>query len=87
MSQKPTFEKQMERLQTVVEELEKGEPALEKSVLLYKEGRLLAASCREQLEKARHTVTVREENGIAEFADAGTDAGTVAGAGEGGGKP
>ncbi|MDL2210148.1 exodeoxyribonuclease VII small subunit [Desulfovibrio sp. OttesenSCG-928-O18] len=67
MSQKPKFEKQMERLQRVVEELEKGDLALEKSVLLYKEGQALAASCREQLEKARHAVTVREGDGVSPF--------------------
>jgi len=69
MSQKPKFEKQMERLQRVVEELEKGDLALEKSVLLYKEGQALAASCREQLEKARHAVTVRDEDGLSPFPD------------------
>ena len=41
MSQKPKFEKQMERLQRIVDELEKGDVSLEKSVLLYKEGQTL----------------------------------------------
>ena len=69
MNQKLTFEKQMARLQRVVEELEKGDLALEKSVLLYKEGQALAARCREQLEKARHAVTLRGEQGLADFPD------------------
>lgn len=69
MSHKPIFEKQIERLQQVVEELEKGDLPLEKSVLLYKEGQALAASCRDQLEKMRHIVTVREEDGIVAFPD------------------
>lgn len=67
MSQKVKFEKQMERLQKVVEDLEKAELSLEKSVQLYKEGLLLAASCREQLETARQAVTIRHENAVAPF--------------------
>jgi exodeoxyribonuclease VII small subunit len=63
MSQKPKFEKQMERLQKIVEELERGDLPLEKGVLLYKEGQALALSCRGQLEKARNEVTIRNESG------------------------
>ena len=71
MSQKPAFEKQMDRLQKIIAELEKGDLALEKSVLLYKEGRVLAAACRDQLEKARHEVVVKDGSGLTEFS--GTD--------------
>lgn len=67
MSQKPKFEKQMERLQKVVEDLEKGNLPLEKSVALYKEGQALAAFCREQIESARHAVTLRGESGLTPF--------------------
>lgn len=67
MSQKPKFEKQIERLQRIVDELEQGNAALDRSVLLYKEGRAIAAACREQLEKARHDVVIRGEAGIAAF--------------------
>lgn len=67
MSQKPAFEKQMERLQKIVAELEKGDLALEKSVLLYKEGRDLAAACRDQLEKAHQEVMVKDDSGLSEF--------------------
>lgn len=67
MSQKPKFEKQMERLQVIVDELEKGDLPLEKGVQLYTEGRALAVACRKQLEEARIAVTVREENGVAAF--------------------
>lgn len=64
MSQKPKFEKQMERLHEIVDMLERGDLPLEKSVILYKEGQNLAASCREQLEAARVAVTVRDKSGI-----------------------
>lgn len=67
MSQKPGFEKQMERLQAIVDELEKGDLPLEKGVQLYKEGRALAAACRKLIEEARVAVTVRGENGVAAF--------------------
>lgn len=67
MSQKPKFEKQMERLQRIVDELEQGNAPLDKSVLLYKEGRAIAAACREQLEKARHAVVIRDETGLSSF--------------------
>lgn len=69
MSQKPKFEKQMERLRKIVEELERGDLALEKSVLLYQEGRVLAEGCRDQLAKARLAVAVRDDAGLAEFPD------------------
>jgi exodeoxyribonuclease VII small subunit len=72
---KHRFEEQMERLQLVVETLEKGDLPLEKSVALYKEGQILAASCREQLENARHAVKMQTESGLADFASSGPDAG------------
>ncbi len=67
-TKKPSFEKQMERLQAVVAELEKSDLPLEKSVALYKEGQILVAACREQLEKARHSVLLQNESGLEEFA-------------------
>ena len=67
MTKKPNFEKQMERLQNIVTELEQDDLPLEKSVTLYKEGQILVAACREQLENARHAVTVRNDSGIMPF--------------------
>ncbi len=73
-TKKPSFEKQMERLQAVVAELEKGDLPLEKSVALYKEGQALTAACKEQLEKARHAVKLHGESGLTDFdAAAGAD--------------
>ncbi|MFZ5428052.1 MAG: exodeoxyribonuclease VII small subunit [Thermodesulfobacteriota bacterium] len=51
------FEKNIERLQQIVEQLESGDIPLEKGVALYKEGQELAASCRGQLENARLVVS------------------------------
>ncbi len=53
-----TFEARMQRLQDIVGALEKGDISLEESVQLYKEGKQLSLQCREQLEKARHEITV-----------------------------
>lgn len=61
-SKKPArFEEAMTRLQEIVDALEDGEVPLEKGIALYKEGAALARFCREQLEKARHEITVWQE--------------------------
>ncbi len=58
-----TFEARMERLQNIVQTMEKGEAPLEESVALYKEGMELSAACRKQLEKARHDIRLYSEKG------------------------
>lgn len=67
MAKKPDFEKQMQRLATVVQELERGDITLERNVALYKEGRALAESCRRLLEEARHEIVLCDEEGPREF--------------------
>ncbi len=52
----------MQRLQKIVQELEKKELPLEKGVQLFKEGMEITRSCREQLEKARHEINMLTEN-------------------------
>lgn len=64
---KPDFEKRMQRLQTIVESLERGDLPLEKGVALYKEGLSLAASCRKRLAEARHEVTLQDEDAVRDF--------------------
>lgn len=61
------FEKNMERLQQIVEQLESGELPLDKGVTLYTEGRKLAKACRDQLEKARLTVSMVGPEGLRPF--------------------
>ncbi len=65
-----TFEERVERLQMIVSALEKGDVALEQSVSLYKEGMQITMACREQLEKARHDITLFTENAERPFFDA-----------------
>ena len=67
---KQDFETQLARLQSVVEELEGGELALEKSVELYKEGLTLAKTCREQLVTARNDIRLFSEGVLKNFEEA-----------------
>jgi len=52
------FEDCLERLEKIVQELEKGEVPLEKSLTLFEEGMQLSASCRKQLEEADGKVEI-----------------------------
>ncbi len=63
------FDKKMQRLQKIVQELEKKELPLEKGVQLFKEGMEITRICREQLEKARHEITVLAEGAQAPRGD------------------
>jgi len=65
-----SFEKNIERLQQIVEQLESGEFPLEQGVALYKEGLSLSAACRGQLEKAKLTVSQVGAQGVEPFDDA-----------------
>jgi len=52
------FEECLERLEKIVQELEKGEVPLEKSLTLFEEGMQLSATCRRQLEDAEGKVEI-----------------------------
>ena len=52
------FEDCLERLERIVQELEKGEVPLEKSLTLFEEGMQLSATCRKQLEEAEGKVEI-----------------------------
>ncbi len=54
----PKFEECLERLEKIVEELEKGEVPLERSLTLFEEGMQLSATCRKELEAAEGKVEV-----------------------------
>ena len=51
MSKEMNFEKQMKKLQEIVEKLEKDDVDLEESISLYEEGLVLSKSLKEQLNK------------------------------------
>ena len=64
MSKEMNFEKQMKKLQEIVEKLEKDDVDLEESISLYEEGLVLSKSLKEQLNKfeARIKELGREED-------------------------
>ena len=53
-----TFEKGIERLEKIVQELEKGDLPLERSLELFEEGMKLSGNCRRQLEEAENKVEI-----------------------------
>ena len=54
----PKFEESLTRLEKIVDELEKGDIALEKSLSLFEEGIKLSGACRKELEDAEGKVEV-----------------------------
>ena len=50
------FEECLERLEKIVQELEKGDVPLEKSLTLFEEGMHLSSTCRKELEHAEGKV-------------------------------
>jgi exodeoxyribonuclease VII small subunit len=52
------FEECLERLEKIVQELEKGDVPLEKSLTLFEEGMKLSAACRQELEQAEGKVEI-----------------------------
>ncbi|MGH9786151.1 MAG: exodeoxyribonuclease VII small subunit [Terriglobia bacterium] len=53
-----TFEKGLERLEKIVQELERGDLPLERSLELFEEGMKLSGNCRRQLEEAENKVEI-----------------------------
>ena len=54
----PKFEECLQRLEKIVQELEKGDVPLEKSLTLFEEGMQLSAACRKELEEAEGKVEI-----------------------------
>jgi exodeoxyribonuclease VII small subunit len=54
----PKFEECLDRLEKIVNELEKGEIPLERAVALFEEGVALSNSCRKELEHAEGKVEI-----------------------------
>ncbi len=61
-----SFEKALEKLESIVDELEQGQTALDKLILKFEEGSKLVHLCRQQLQLAELKIeklkTDREEN-------------------------
>ncbi len=54
----PKFEECLQRLEKIVQDLEKGDAPLEKSLTLFEEGMQLSAACRKELEQAEGKVEI-----------------------------
>ena len=52
------FEDCIQRLEKIVQELEKGDVPLEKSLTLFEEGMQLSGTCRKELEEAEGKVKI-----------------------------
>lgn len=63
-----TFEKSLEELESIANELERGSLSLEKSIEIFEKGIKLSKECSEKLDKAekRINILVQTENGLAE---------------------
>ena len=53
-----SFEKGLERLEKIVQELEQGDLPLERALELFEEGMKLSGNCRRQLEEAENKVEI-----------------------------
>lgn len=54
----PNFEECLERLEKIVDQLEKGDIPLEQALALFEEGMKLSNSCRSELETAEGKVEI-----------------------------
>ena len=54
----PKFEECLQRLERIVQDLEKGEIPLETSLTLFEEGMQLSSACRKELERAEGKVEI-----------------------------
>jgi exodeoxyribonuclease VII small subunit len=59
----PKFEDCLQQLEKIVEQLEKGDLPLEKSLQLFEEGVRLSNSCRQELEAAEGKVEILMKQG------------------------
>ena len=65
----PRFEDHLQRLEKIVDELEKGNVPLEQALKLFEEGMQLSTSCRKELEEAEGKVEILlKQNGKLEAA-------------------
>ena len=67
----PTFEENLKALETVVEQLERGDLPLEDSVKLFEQGMALSAACKQDREAAegKLQVLMKQQNGKLEAKD------------------
>jgi exodeoxyribonuclease VII small subunit len=59
----PNFETNLEQLEQIVKQLERGDLPLEQSIQLFESGMRLSADCRKQLEEAESRVEILIKRG------------------------
>lgn len=61
----PSFEESLKKLETIVDQLEKGDLPLEESLKLFEEGVGLSAACKKELDEAEGKVQmlIRQRDG------------------------
>jgi exodeoxyribonuclease VII small subunit len=71
----PAFEQSLKKLETIVDQLEKGDLALEDSLKLFEEGVGLSAACKQELDAAEGKVQilVRQRDGALKAEDFQTE--------------
>lgn len=65
--QQPSFETALKELETIVENMESGDMALEQSLAAYKRGAELLKFCQTALRDAQQQVKVLEDNVLKNF--------------------
>jgi len=78
---KPSFEEALKKLESLAEQIERGEIGLEESITRYEEGMALVKQCRDILARAELRVQELQERGDGTLA---TGAGSIPDAGCGG---
>ncbi|MBR5390874.1 MAG: exodeoxyribonuclease VII small subunit [Clostridia bacterium] len=75
MAKKRSFEQSMDRLEEIVNALERGDAPLDESLTLFQEGAKLIKDCTDALDKAQQQVSLlaKTENGPAEEPFTGTE--------------
>lgn len=63
MAKKPTFEEALKQLETIAEQIERGQIGLEESIAKYEQGMALVKQCREILAKAELRIQQVQERG------------------------
>jgi exodeoxyribonuclease VII small subunit len=71
----PTFEDSLKKLETIVEQLEKGDLPLEESLKLFEQGVDLSAICKKELDEAEGKVQtlIKQRDGSLKTAPFPTD--------------
>lgn len=63
MAKKTTFEEALKQLETIAEQIERGQIGLEESITKYEQGMTLVKQCREILAKAELRIQQVQERG------------------------